>query len=381
MNMKFIVIVLLAFLAGGSSIYFYQNMQEQKAATPEQEGAKVASNQEEPVHPTPEQSATPEPPNQYQLPEPDQETVKALEIDYEAIPDVIAEINGAPVKKDMFVEMLKGFQNNMLQFNQKLTKADVERVKQDILDNIVNARTLLTKAEMDKITVDQAKIDEQLAQIKGNFPKPEAYTKSLEAQGITEDFVKNEIGNSLKINQLVEKNVLSKINITDEQAKDYYDLHQTEFNQPERVRAAHILAKFESPQPTEDEKKKVRERIEKIEERIKNGEDFTKLATEENDDMLASKQGGDIGVFAKGQVDPAFGDAAFALEPDQVSDIVESAFGYHLIKVSEKLSAGILPFEDAVESVKANLKNKESQEKVKTYIDQLREEFKVKILL
>jgi peptidyl-prolyl cis-trans isomerase D len=134
---------------------------------------------------------------------------------------------------------------------------------------------------------------------------------------------------------------------SEEAVKAYYDEHRTDrFDAPESVRARHILIKLE---PGADEKARAaaRKKAEDALARAKKGEDFAKLAEKLSDDPGSAKSGGDLGTFSRGKMVPAFETAAFALAPGQLSEIVESPFGFHVIKVEEKTPGGPKPL-DAV---------------------------------
>ena len=145
--------------------------------------------------------------------------------------------------------------------------------------------------------------------------------------------------------------------------KSYYDSHQEEFKTPEMVRARHILIRV-SPSSTDQEKKKAREKAEEILAKIKKGEDFEKLATQFSEDPGSKQRGGDLGFFPRGRMVKSFEDAAFSLKPGEVSGIVETQFGFHIIKLEEKKEAGVEPFETAREKIRQKL----LQEKMKTEV-------------
>ena len=135
-------------------------------------------------------------------------------------------------------------------------------------------------------------------------------------------------------------------------AEEFYALNKSQFTQEEQVRARHILVKATSNKPEDLEA--ARKRAEGIKERAKN-EDFAKLASEVSEDVGSKSQGGDLGTFAKGRMVPEFEKAAFSLEPGKVSDLVQSSFGFHLIRVEEKFPAKTTSFEEAAPRIATRL--------------------------
>ncbi len=166
---------------------------------------------------------------------------------------------------------------------------------------------------------------------------------------------------------------LSNVAVTDEDMESYYKANMDTFKQPEMVRARHILIKVDKS-ASEEEKAKAKEKAEGILKRIKAGEDFAKLAKEYSDDPGSKANGGELGFFARGRMVEPFEEAAFALKPGEVSGVIQTDFGFHIIKVEEKKAAGVEPFEEAKEKVRSQLMETLSKQRAKTVLeDALRE--------
>jgi len=357
MGQRSIVIVIVLALAAGSSFFFYSK----QAGAPQH---ATGSQQNSAASFGLDKQADPEP----------------LKIDFNAIPDVIAEIDGVPIGKAGYVIALKGFQRSARKFGAKVDKEAFQKVKKDIIASIISRETFLHEASRENIKADEAVVAEKLAQVKAGFPDQKIFQNALKEQGLTEDFLKKEIVKAVIIQSLVEKNILSAINITDKALRNYYDLNQLEFEKEEMIQAAHILAKADAKSSPE-EKKKARARIGEIKRKLNEGADFGKLASTESDDKAAAANKGDLGTFSKGQMVEEFSNAAFSLEPGEISDIVETQFGYHLIKVTKKVPAKVVPFEEAKDSIKAKLTQKITGEKIREYIERLKKEFNVKVMV
>jgi peptidyl-prolyl cis-trans isomerase C len=179
-------------------------------------------------------------------------------------------------------------------------------------------------------------------------------------------------------NEVLRKEVVEKISIPESELKSYYDSHKDEFKTPEMVRASHILVKV-SATASAEEKKKAKEKAEDILKKIKSGQDFAKLASEFSDDPGSKTKGGDLGFFQKGRMVKAFEDAAFSLKPGQVSGIVDTQFGYHIIKVTDRKSAGIESFDTAKEKIKQRLLQEKIKAKVSEYIDKAMKDAKAEL--
>jgi peptidyl-prolyl cis-trans isomerase C len=183
----------------------------------------------------------------------------------------------------------------------------------------------------------------------------------------------------LAVQQFIDEELASKIQVSDAETKSYYDSHPKYFEVPEKVQASHILIKVDSEAGAEA-KAGARKRMEAVRVRAKNGEDFAKLAREFSEGPSGSK-GGELGYFSREQMVKPFSDAAFALEPGQVSDIVETRYGYHIIKVSSKSEATKTGYDEVKGKIADYLKQKKLNQKVSERIAQLKKTAKIETFL
>lgn len=179
-------------------------------------------------------------------------------------------------------------------------------------------------------------------------------------------------------NEYLKKEVASKITVSDDDMKLYYDGHKDEFKTPETVRARHILVRVDTS-ASESDKKKAKEKAEDILKKIKSGEDFVKLASEMSDDPGSKSKGGDLGFFSRGRMIKPFEDAAFSLKPGEVSDVIETQFGYHIIKVEEKKDEAIETFDAVKERINQKLLQDQIKSKVTDFIEKAMKDAKVEM--
>ena len=184
------------------------------------------------------------------------------------------------------------------------------------------------------------------------------------------------ITNNFLAFQYLQKEVISKIKVTEKEAKAYYDKNPDLFKSPEQVKARHILIQVPK-EATEEEKKKLKEKADEVLKKVKAGEDFTKLAAEYSDDPGTKSKGGELGFFSKGSMVPAFEQAAFSLKPGEVSELVETEFGFHVIKVDEKKEAVAEPFETIKEKVTKQVLREKQEAKVTEFVEQALKKAKV----
>jgi peptidyl-prolyl cis-trans isomerase D len=157
---------------------------------------------------------------------------------------------------------------------------------------------------------------------------------------------------------------VEQVEVTDTEVQEYYDAHRSEYEKPERVHARHILFKVASDASPEA-KEAARKHAEEILGRVKAGEDFAALAKQYSEDSSA-EQGGDLGFFPRGQMVKSFEDVAFSLAPGATSEIVESPFGFHIIKVEAKEEAHTQSLDEARGQIVATLKHLKAQDVART---------------
>jgi len=181
------------------------------------------------------------------------------------------------------------------------------------------------------------------------------------------------LANNFLAQEYIFRVVAKDIRVPDDEIKKFYSANEKSFVAPEQVRAKHILIRI-SPGSSEEEKKKVRDNAEGLLKRLKEGEDFAKLAQEYSEDPGSRQSGGDLGYFGKGQVVKPFEEVAFSLKPGQTSDLVETQFGFHIIKVDDHKQAMNRPLEEVKDVIKARLQDELAKGKVEEYIKKVTKE-------
>lgn len=214
------------------------------------------------------------------------------------------------------------------------------------------------KRMTDYYDADKQKALEQKPQMKQNllklFVQTYVISKLARDKGFDrEPGVKEQLEmllNNFLSTEYIRKEIISKIMVTEKDMEAYYKVNKDAFKTPELVSARHILIKAYQTASAE-EKAKAREKAETLLKRIKAGEDFVKLAEEFSDDAGSKAKGGDLGFSARGRLVPAFEQAAFSLKPGELSGIVETDFGYHIIRVDERKESVHEPFDKVKDKV------------------------------
>jgi peptidyl-prolyl cis-trans isomerase C len=183
---------------------------------------------------------------------------------------------------------------------------------------------------------------------------------------------------SFLANEYLKREVIQKITVSEDEVKAYYDANKDEFKIPEMVRARHILFLVEAS-ATDEQKKKVYEKAVETLKEIKEGADFAKLASELSGDPGSKSKGGEIGFVARGKTVKPFEDALFALKPGEVSGVVETKFGYHIIQAEERKDASVEPFDEAKEKIRLKIIQERVKPAVTEFIDKAMKDAKAEI--
>lgn len=300
---------------------------------------------------------------------------------------VVATVNGAQIKESDVQKRIdaryKPILAKLTQQSPELAAQQEKVLRQNITQDLVTEVLLDEQARLAGIEVTdeelQAEMNRQLA---GQDPPMtiEQCRQSMEAQGFDFEAMKGFLARGMKYNKLVQAKFPSALAVTEEDAQKYYDENPTEFQLPERVRASHILLSTRPLDPNADPnevKAQARQKAEELLQKAKGGADFAALAKENSQDPVSQAQGGDLGLFPRGQMVKPFEDAAFALQVGEISNLVETQFGYHIIKVTERLDPMPIPFADAKTAILEDLREKRSVETARKYVDSLRQDAKI----
>jgi parvulin-like peptidyl-prolyl isomerase len=283
--------------------------------------------------------------------------------------DPVATVDGDKISKAQLDEAFnKAVQMTGVNVADLTSEQKMEGYRQ-ILDELITEK-LVSKAAAG-VTVPQSEVDAQIAKIKAQFPSEEDFSKQLANVGQSPEQLSEMIRKMLQQQQWLESQIANKTEVTDEEAKKFYEANKAEFEQPETVKASHILFRVNKDDSEEIVNKKL-EQAKTAEARAKKGEDFGALAKELSEEPGAKESAGDLGFFPKDRMVPEFASAAFSQKVGDISDPVRTQFGWHIIKVTDKKAAGTLPYEEVKPQLIAFLKAKKQEEAAQTLLKSLR---------
>jgi len=298
----------------------------------------------------------------------------------ESLPAVIAKVNGEEIDKTEFLQGLQAAQQQLAQAGQAPPTSSAAFFRQ-VLDHMIAQSLIQQQAKAEGLKATDAEIQQQMDGFKSRLPSAEAFQQALASQGLTEAKLREQIGLQIAFQKYLSTKIVSEQPVTDAAAKAFYDENQAQMQQPERAHLRHILIKTEPSAPPADQQK-AKEKADDLLKQIKNGGDFAKLAQASSEDPGSKERGGDLDWMARGQTDPAFDQAAFALKnPNDISGVVQSQFGYHIIQLLEKQGPSVVPFEQVKPRITQFLKQRQAQQQVEARVKDLRAKAKVETFI
>lgn len=289
--------------------------------------------------------------------------------------DVLVRVNGTPITRQEVDRAVKV----MLAQSQIPEPVDPEIMKEAeaaALEQLTAAELLYQEAAKLEVKELDKQVAEKVAENRAKFKTEAEFEQALNSVNMTTKDMEEFTRKDLVISNYIQSSIVPKAEVTEADARKFYDDNlEKYFKKPESARASHILIGVEQG-ASEEERKKAKEKAETLLKRIKAGEDFAAIAKTESS-CPSSAQGGDLGNFTRGQMVPAFETAAFALKPGEVSEVVETQFGYHIVKLTAKEEAKTESFEDVKPKIMEFLKQEKVQKGISDQIDTLKKSAKI----
>jgi len=228
------------------------------------------------------------------------------------------------------------------------------------LENLITQELIFQEAEANNVKVTDADVDTEIALIKKNFGTDEQFSAALAQYNMTLENLKSDTKMNLTIRKVLEP----KTDVTEDEIKQFYDTNKAALGTPEQIQASHILVA-------------TKEEAEAILAELKQGGDFAAIAKEKSIDPGSKDNGGDLGLFGKGKMVPEFEAAAFALKINEISGIVQTENGYHIIKKTAEQAAVVPTFEEKKEEIKNQLVATEANELSEAWMTEIRAKAKI----
>jgi len=292
------------------------------------------------------------------------------------LPEVAGRVNGHPIS----LRLVRLLAEQMAPPGKPPGPPEPFAYRQALQQAIIR-EILFEEAVARKIQADDASIEQAYNEARLNFKDDKAWTALLAGQGMDPQSYRAE----LRMNHTIQK-MLSQVadqapaQVTDQEAQAFYDTHPALFDTGERVRASHILVRV-PPSATPAQKEQLRKKAEGLLAKVRAGQDFAALARQSSEDPGSAAKGGDLGAFGRGMMVPPFDQAAFSLKPGEVSPLVETQFGFHVIKLTEKQAARKMSFPEIKDRLKMDMSQQKRQQAQQSFLNGLRAKAKIETFL
>ncbi len=288
----------------------------------------------------------------------------------------MALVNGIPISQEEFDREMIPVKEVIEASGSVMSDAEMATIKEKVLERIIGYELLYQECQKEGVQVTEEEINKSLDREKAQFDTDAEFQQRLAELGKDEEVFRHQIRRELAIQHLINRKF--KPAVTDGDARDYYNSNPDEYKERQtQVKASHILISVDSG-ADQSRKQRARKQIEDLLDRAKSGEDFAALAKQYSE-CPSSAQGGDLGFFAEGQMVKPFEDAAFAMKPGEISDVVETQFGYHIIKVTDKI--GPVTFDEAKDDIKMAVGKQKIADSFNRFYSEVRDRADVEVFL
>ena len=292
-------------------------------------------------------------------------------------PDLAARVNGegitrARLQSSVDTTARLGYGN--------MTQPDAyKRVQRQVLDQLIAQELLWQEAKRKGFVATPAEVDQAIAQLRQNYDNDVAYQLELERNGFTPETYREDLKRQMSVWHWAQETFTDAVTVSDEDIHEFYVANPNRFRQPEQVKARHVLINV-ATDADEATVEAARQAIEKILAEARAGADFAELARQHSEGPTAPR-GGDLGIFSRGQMVKPFEDAAFALQPGEISDVVRTRFGFHVIKVEARRDAQIVSEAQAAPSIREYLGSEKLTDAVEQSLEELKQAGSIEILI
>lgn len=254
------------------------------------------------------------------------------------------------------------------------------RLRREAMDQMIEQELVRQAAQKKGIKVSAEEVDAAVAELRKVFKTPQSFASRLETEGFTEETYRTHVEGMIAAKRYLDDIRAGAGKVSDQDLEQYYRDNKPRLTFPEQVRVRQILLVWR-PRGTRNDRPATREAMAPILERARGGEDFAELARKYSEDPETAPKGGDMGFFHRGERVPALEQAAFALKPGEISDMVETPFGVHILFLEEHRDAYLLPLDQVRDQLRDHVQNERAEQAVQTEVTRLRDAAEIKILI
>lgn len=312
------------------------------------------------------------------------------------VPKVVAIVNGESIDSNFLINQVKVWRITRLRQGLSVTDKEEKEYALNILNKAIDQELLFQKGKQKSIKIKEDTIQKELENIQSKFPDVKTFLAALAFQNLTLDRLTKKIEKQLTEESLVRMEMAPKVDVSDRQVEEVYEKNKARYITAEKYRVSHIfVGSVEAPLnqiENENDRKKAerfskildlqaKELMEEILEKLKRGADFAELAKRNSEDEASREKGGDLGEVDLNQTLPELASVIAKLKPGNISEVVKTSFGYHILKLNQIIPSRKISFKEVKTDILNALLKIEVEKKKKAYISDLRKSAKIKILI
>jgi peptidyl-prolyl cis-trans isomerase C len=297
-----------------------------------------------------------------------------------AEPELAARVNGVGITQERLDKIFNVYmQQRQIDVQESKSPEQYKQLQRQVLDVLISQELLWQEAQKKQLIASAEDVDREMKRVRDRFPSKEAFLQKLEAGGFTEARYAEDVKQRLSARHLVQTEVASGITVSDPEVHDFYTSNQAQFVRPEEVHVRHILIKV-ADNTDQAAQEAARQHIRDILTEARSGADFAALA-EKHSEGPSGPKGGDLGFVPRGRLEPPFEKAAFALKPGEISDVVQTRFGFHVIKMEARRGGESVPETEVADRIRQYLFSTRVHEAIRVRVKSLWDAGQVEILL
>jgi len=309
-----------------------------------------------------------------------QENTKSIDRKKTAFRKVVARVNNNPIYDDQLNATVKSDLAKFRRYGMRKEDPNlVKRLQRRTLDKLIGDELIYQESR--KLTIEDidTKVEQEFKSLEKKYGRGKGMEKYLKMNHLTAEKVRESLKARIRVDEYLKKQGILEPDISEKQIRQAYEDNPDSYSRAESIKVSHILIAIDSNAGTEA-KEEARKKAEQIREEILGGKDFAEMARKYSDCKSAS-DGGCLNYIRRGYMPEEFDKVAFAMEKEELSDLVKTRFGYHIIKVLDKKPAGKIPYEQVRSFIKKFLQEKESKKKLATHIENLKNEARIELFL
>lgn len=293
------------------------------------------------------------------------------------LPAILADVNGESIER---WEMETAIREIELMAEHPLPSSQRDELMRAVLDRLIGHHLVAQEARALKLVVSDGEVQADIRRLRDQFATQAEFDEALTDYRTTPDQLRRQRRLSLEVALFVRKNIDPSISVKPQDIQAYYDANPEQFHEEESVHANHILI-LALPDATAAQRETARTQATTLLGQLRAGADFAQLAREHSQDPGTAPEGGDLGWVPRGRTDPVFEAAAFSLKVAELSDVVETSYGFHVIKVGERREARTVSLGEVKTDIERMLSERAQQEALAVFVEQAKAKAKIEIFI